>query len=56
MKNQATIKHKIGSLKNGQSPYKILDFVKRSKSSLMNTTLMFGILNVKYQTHNTLSG
>ena len=50
------IKHEIGSLKNGQSPYKILDFVERSKSSLMKTTLMSGLLNAKYETHNTLSG
>ena len=55
-KNQATIEHEIGSLKKGQSPYKILDFDKRRKSSLMKTTLMSGLLNVKYQTHNTLSG
>ena len=55
-KNQATIEHEIGSLKKGQSPHKILDFHKRRKSSLMKTTLMSGLLNVKYQTHNTLSG
>ena len=56
MKSQVTIKHEIGGLKKAQSPCKILDFEKRRKSSWRKATLMFGLLNVKYQKHNTLSG
>ena len=55
MKNQVAIKHEIDGLKKGQSPCKILDFEKRRKSSYRKTNLMSGLLNVKYQKHNTLS-